>query len=259
MSLAIPDWMPLWAQVLLLGLGIIVIVAFLLMPFAVYGVKGRLSEIALQLEDAKADLRVLTMRVGALVPEQTAARRKPEASATQEEWIPPGVATPPAPEFSQRPLHAAARPASLPRHSCLRMLCVPLRKQPLSRLRTTLPTTLPHPWKNLFPCGGSGQPRPLAHSPPFALPTPTNPVHHVRRNSVRPVWNGKLPLSRQSTDQQDGCPGTMRVVPRNPSSHGSHRLRPGQATHPQLTAERSRCYAGRHVRQNSPHTATDDG
>ncbi|BCI66420.1 hypothetical protein [Acetobacter aceti] len=106
MSLAIPDWMPLWAQVLLLGLGIIVIVAFLLMPFAVYGVKGRLSEIALQLEDAKADLRVLTMRVGALVPEQTAARRKPEASATQEEWIPPGVATPPAPEF---------QPASAPR------------------------------------------------------------------------------------------------------------------------------------------------
>lgn len=55
MSLAIPDWMPLWAQVLLLGFGIVVLVAFLLMPFAVYGVKGRLSEIALQLEDARAD------------------------------------------------------------------------------------------------------------------------------------------------------------------------------------------------------------
>ncbi|MCH4091059.1 hypothetical protein [Acetobacter sp.] len=117
MSLAIPDWMPLWAQVLLLGLGIVVIIAFLLMPFAVYGVKGRLSEIALQLEDARADLRVLTMRVGALTPEQTATRRKPEPSAPQEEWLPPVAVAPSAPEF---------QPTSAPRARATGMAPSPL-------------------------------------------------------------------------------------------------------------------------------------
>lgn len=142
MSLAIPDWMPLWAQILLLGFGIIVLVAFLLMPFAVYGVKGRLSEIALQLEDARADLRVLTMRVGALVPEQAASRRKPEMSAPQEEWTPPAATPLSAPEF---------QPPSAPRSRSTGMAPSPLlppdivRPQQEAEPRSPAPSPAPSP------------------------------------------------------------------------------------------------------------------
>ncbi|MFT8718717.1 hypothetical protein [Acetobacter sp.] len=100
MPLAIPDWLPLWAQFLLLGLGIVVLVAFLLMPFAVFGVKGRLREIELQLEDVRADLRVITMRLGSVTPEpKEAAPRVARAAPSTEEWTPP----PPRPEPEFRP------------------------------------------------------------------------------------------------------------------------------------------------------------
>lgn len=56
-------WFPWWAQllagVILLGLG----VAYLLMPFSVFGVKPRLEEIELQLGEIRAELRVIAMRL----------------------------------------------------------------------------------------------------------------------------------------------------------------------------------------------------
>ncbi|MCQ9155244.1 hypothetical protein [Acidomonas methanolica] len=59
---------PLWLQgaVLLVGLGLGLI--FLLMPFAVFGVKPRLEEVELQLGELRAELRSLSMRLS-----QTAA------------------------------------------------------------------------------------------------------------------------------------------------------------------------------------------
>ncbi|NHN87262.1 hypothetical protein [Acetobacter conturbans] len=104
MSLAIPDWLPLWAQFLILGIGLVILVAFLLMPFAVYGVKGRLSEIELQLEDVRADLRVITMRLGALTSEAAEKPRK-VVSAPKTEWTPP-----PAPEQAAEPEFRAQPP-----------------------------------------------------------------------------------------------------------------------------------------------------
>ncbi|MFT8896849.1 MAG: hypothetical protein ABF968_07780 [Acetobacter sp.] len=181
MSLAIPDWMPLWAQVLLLGLGIIVIVAFLLMPFAVYGVKGRLSEIALQLEDARADLRVLTMRVGALVPEQTAARRKPEASAPQEEWIPPAAAPTSSPEF---------QPASVPRPRATGMAPSPL-----------LPLDVVQPVQDTAP----RTPVTPAEELPKEAPPPVEKPFSVRRERTSPSFGSTSPL-RASDAYEPGPP-----------------------------------------------------
>lgn len=181
MSLAIPDWMPLWAQVLLLGFGIVVLVAFLLMPFAVYGVKGRLSEIALQLEDARADLRVLTMRVGALVPEQTTARRKPETSAPQEEWIPPAAAPAPTPEF---------QPTSAPRARATGMAPSPLLPpdivQPAPEAAPRAPVT---PADDL-----SGE-----------TPAPAEKPFSMRRERTTPSFGSSSPL-RASDAYEPGPP-----------------------------------------------------
>ncbi|NHN85610.1 hypothetical protein GOB93_13305 [Acetobacter musti] len=89
MSPVIPDWLPLWGQMLLLTVLAVSGVAFLLMPFAVFGLKGRLSEIELQLADVRADLRVIAMRLGSVAPEPAGRNAVTAAvSVTPEEWVP---------------------------------------------------------------------------------------------------------------------------------------------------------------------------
>ncbi|MCQ8241262.1 hypothetical protein [Rhizosaccharibacter radicis] len=63
MTLPLPDWMPWWVQLVLLTAAILFGVALLMMPFAVFGVKGRLSMLESQLEDVHAELRMLAMRL----------------------------------------------------------------------------------------------------------------------------------------------------------------------------------------------------
>jgi hypothetical protein len=63
MPAILPDWIPWWAQLALLVLALLFAVAFLLMPFAVFGLKGRLDLLEAQLDDMHADLRVLAMRL----------------------------------------------------------------------------------------------------------------------------------------------------------------------------------------------------
>ncbi|NVN12387.1 hypothetical protein HUK84_14855, partial [Nguyenibacter vanlangensis] len=72
MPLPFLDWMPWWLQLVLLILGTLFAFVWLLMPFAVFGVKGRLDALALQIEDLQAELRVL-----AVPPEE----RRPLAAA----------------------------------------------------------------------------------------------------------------------------------------------------------------------------------
>jgi ABC-type sulfate transport system permease component len=58
--IAFPDWVPPWAQLLVLIVGILVGLAFLLMPFSVFGVKSRLETI-----EARLDARARQDRLGA--------------------------------------------------------------------------------------------------------------------------------------------------------------------------------------------------
>ncbi|CAP57118.1 hypothetical protein [Gluconacetobacter diazotrophicus] len=88
------DWMPWWLQLTLLILGTLFAFVWLLMPFAVFGVKGRLDALALQIEDLQAELRVL-----AVPPEE----RRPAMPAA------PRAAAPVA-----EPAPMAARPADPP-------------------------------------------------------------------------------------------------------------------------------------------------
>ncbi len=62
-----PDWVPPWAQLLLLIVGILLALAFLLMPFSVFGVKSRLEAVEARLDEIQGEIRALALRL----PEQT--------------------------------------------------------------------------------------------------------------------------------------------------------------------------------------------
>jgi len=95
----LPDWIGL---VVLLVLGLAML-AFLAMPFSVFGVKARLEQIEAQLDEIQTEMRSLVLRQGEGSP-----RRK---AVVEDDWVePPGAA--------QRPLTAdqplRARPAVPP-------------------------------------------------------------------------------------------------------------------------------------------------
>jgi len=79
--LAIPG-LPGWSGLVLLLLAGLAIIAFLLMPFSVFGVKGRLESIEAQLDDIQAEIRSLTLRL----PEPGRRARPP---APEDDWVEP--------------------------------------------------------------------------------------------------------------------------------------------------------------------------
>ncbi|MCH4026141.1 MAG: hypothetical protein LKH76_04370 [Acetobacter fabarum] len=107
MTLSFPEWVPLWGQLLVLAVGIVFGLAFMMMPFAVFGVKGRLAELSLQLEELQAELRARAMQ-GNRVPEGYAGhgaepplpftrRAESESRPVVEEVRPPAVEKPATP------------------------------------------------------------------------------------------------------------------------------------------------------------------
>ena len=87
----LPDWTGPLALLVLLLVGL----AYLLMPFSVFGVKGRLESVEAQLDEIQSELRQLAMRL----PEPVGRR----ATAIQEGWEdPPSHGRAPEP----RPLRA---------------------------------------------------------------------------------------------------------------------------------------------------------
>lgn len=70
-----PDWVPWWAQLALLVLALLFAFALLMMPFAVFGLKGRLDLIEAQLDDIHAELRMLAMRLPDAEPARAEPRR----------------------------------------------------------------------------------------------------------------------------------------------------------------------------------------
>jgi len=73
----LPDWSGL---IVLLGL-LLVALAYLLMPFSVFGVKGRLDAIEAQLDEIQAELRTLSLRL----PDPGRGRRPP----VEDDWAEP--------------------------------------------------------------------------------------------------------------------------------------------------------------------------
>ena len=77
LPLLLPDWIPWWAQLALLVLGLLFGLALLMMPFAVFGLKGRLDLLEAQLDDIHAELRMLSMRL----PDPEPTRQEPRRGA----------------------------------------------------------------------------------------------------------------------------------------------------------------------------------
>ncbi|GCE89793.1 hypothetical protein MSKU15_1394 [Komagataeibacter diospyri] len=100
LSSLFPEWMPAWAQAVLLVGGILFALVWLLVPFAVFGVKGRLDNLAIQLDDLQAELRVIAMG------QQHAANA---AASVAGDVLPDVVA--PAPVWEPEPVHVPVRPA----------------------------------------------------------------------------------------------------------------------------------------------------
>ncbi len=78
--LAIPG-MPEWTGLVGLLLLLLVGIAYLLMPFSVFGLKGRLESIEAQLDELQAELRALNLR-----PPGAGAR------ALSDDWVEPPAA-----------------------------------------------------------------------------------------------------------------------------------------------------------------------
>src|SRR5271155_3310342 len=72
MPFALPDWMPAWMFLLLAVPVMLYLLAFLLMPFSVFGVKARIEALEAQIESLHEDLRTMSMRSsGGLPPSAT--------------------------------------------------------------------------------------------------------------------------------------------------------------------------------------------
>lgn len=90
----LPDWTGLLALLVLLLVGL----AYLLMPFSVFGLKGRLDSIEAQLDELQGELRLISMRLA----------DAPRRSTVSEDWmdlppIPPEPKRQPSwPEASRR-------------------------------------------------------------------------------------------------------------------------------------------------------------
>ena len=65
-----PDWVPGWAQLVVAIVVILLGLAFLLMPFSVFGLKSRLEAVETRLDEIQAEIRSLTMRLPERVSER---------------------------------------------------------------------------------------------------------------------------------------------------------------------------------------------
>ena len=65
---ALPDWMPAWLFLLLALPALLWVLAFLLMPSSVFGLKARLEALEEQIDSLHEDLRMMTLRASGGLP-----------------------------------------------------------------------------------------------------------------------------------------------------------------------------------------------
>jgi hypothetical protein len=115
-AFGLPDWVPWWVQLLALILGILIALAFMLMPFSVFGVKSRLDVIEARLDEIQDDIRVLALRLQD-TPRPPAFQEDPARAAAmaQPAQVRPRPPAPVAPWTAEgavrRPIGGATPPA----------------------------------------------------------------------------------------------------------------------------------------------------
>jgi len=105
-KLTIPG-LPAWVALVLLAAIAVSILAFLAMPFAVFGVKSRLEAIEAELADLRADLRALVL--------DAPGSARPRAAVEVDYVAPPARVAPRAPEPEPRMAPPVPPPPAKPR------------------------------------------------------------------------------------------------------------------------------------------------
>ena len=107
---ALPTWLPWWVSLVLLVASVLWGLAFLLVPFAVIGVKARLEGLEARLDEIQAEIRTLALRLPEhatvvpfdevyTLPHIPAARAEPALAPRR----PPAIARPPIPPAPPEP------------------------------------------------------------------------------------------------------------------------------------------------------------
>jgi hypothetical protein len=105
-----PDWVPWWVQLLVVVVGILLGLAFALMPFSVFGVKSRLDAVEARLDEIQGEIRSLALRLpeparrGAYDEDLVIRAMSPAAEAV--------VSRPPIPPASWAPERTERRPGA---------------------------------------------------------------------------------------------------------------------------------------------------
>jgi hypothetical protein len=110
---ALPDWVPWWVSIVVIVPVVLFVLAFLLMPFSVFGVKGRLEAVEARLDEIQGEIRSLALRL----PERATGHVDYDLHPTELEtrrWA--EAARPPIPPAPRQPTRLAEsdRPAPPP-------------------------------------------------------------------------------------------------------------------------------------------------
>jgi hypothetical protein len=120
----LPEWLPWWAPALILVPLLFLVLAFLAMPFSVFGIKGRLEEIEARLDEIQGEIRSLAFRLpepdGTITYRDSMLAAEPEA---EEEPEPP-------PRPRTQPERAARLPATIARPPIPPIPPMPRQEQP---------------------------------------------------------------------------------------------------------------------------------
>ncbi len=109
MTLPLPDWIPWWGQLAIVVVAILFGFALLLMPFAVFGLRGRLEFLEAQLDDIHAEIRMLAMRLPEIDRRVTRpVDPEPAARRSTDDWAPPAPSYGDPEPILRRPPRAAA-------------------------------------------------------------------------------------------------------------------------------------------------------
>jgi hypothetical protein len=111
----LPDWAPPWVGFVLLVVAGLFCLAFLLMPFSVFGLKGRLDAVEARLDEIQGEIRSLVLRL----PEPRRTEYEVEAEPPRRWTEPPNrpPIPPRTPTIADRPPPSPTRRVEPPRRS----------------------------------------------------------------------------------------------------------------------------------------------
>ncbi len=103
---SLPDWMPGWLFLVLAVPALLWVLAFLMVPFSVFGVKARLEALEGELESLHEDLRVMQLRAAGVLPATPVRSMDPYDEVPNFGQLKRGRAAPPQAEEPPLPSRA---------------------------------------------------------------------------------------------------------------------------------------------------------